>query len=169
MSRKNRTSLFRNRIWAYYNSISNGGNKTHFWRTLTKDEWEYLFYGRKEAADKCAPATVGGVHGLVLIPDVPTDTTSLPFVSGMSGGWNQNVYTKTQWLRMEKMGAVFLPAAGERYDGTKVRDCGATGNYWTVYTANRPKTAYYMHFSTQSPDITITAKFYGFSVRPVFP
>ena len=73
------------------------------------------------------------------------------------------------FIGADNLGAVFLPAAGERYDGTKVRDCGATGNYWTVYTANRPKTAYYMHFSTQSPDITITAKFYGFSVRPVFP
>ena len=38
--------------WAYHNAISNGGNKAHLWRTLTRDEWNYLFYQRKEALSK---------------------------------------------------------------------------------------------------------------------
>ena len=32
------------------NAISNGGNAANQWRTLTKDEWIYLFYGRTNAA-----------------------------------------------------------------------------------------------------------------------
>ena len=103
--------------WAYHNAIINGGNKAHLWRTLTRDEWYYLIYQRKDALSKFAPATVNGVHGIVILPDVPLDTTSLPFNYDKyeEGGWEKNVYTKAQWLRMEKTGAIFLPAAGKRY------------------------------------------------------
>lgn len=31
--------------WGLVNAIRNGGNETGLWRTLTKDEWAYLFYG----------------------------------------------------------------------------------------------------------------------------
>ncbi|MBQ2488287.1 MAG: hypothetical protein II525_00540 [Bacteroidales bacterium] len=34
--------------WAYHNAIINGGNKAHLWRTLTRDEWYYLIYQRKD-------------------------------------------------------------------------------------------------------------------------
>ena len=36
------------------NRIYNGGDKVNLWRTLTKDEWVYLFYGRKDAEKKFA-------------------------------------------------------------------------------------------------------------------
>ena len=60
--------------WAYHNAISNGGNKAHLWRTLTRDEWNYLFYQRKDALSKFAPATVNGVHGIVILPEVASMT-----------------------------------------------------------------------------------------------
>ena len=28
--------------WGWHNAISNGGNQTHMWRTLTATEWQYL-------------------------------------------------------------------------------------------------------------------------------
>ena len=155
--------------WAYHNAISNGGNKAHLWRTLTRDEWNYLFYQRKEALSKFAPATVGGVHGVVILPDVLLDTTSLPFNSDEyeKGGWEKNVYTKAQWLRMEKTGAIFLPAAGKRY-GNTVIDCGTHGNYWSV-NKNSYLTARYLQFTTNYPAPRETDRCFGLSVRPVIP
>ncbi len=139
------------------------------WRTLTMDEWDYLFRGRNNSNNKFAPATVNDVHGFVVLSDVPLDTTSLPFNSVSDGakGWNSNIYTKAQWLRMEKTGAVFLPAAGERYNGNKVKNCGTTGSYWTT-SAYRMKNAYYILFSEQNLSVEMTsARYNGFSVRPV--
>ena len=155
--------------WAYHNAISNGGNKAHLWRTLTSDEWNYLFYQRKEALSKFAPATVGGVHGVVILPDVLLDTTSLPFNSDEyeKGGWEKNVYTKAQWLRMEKTGAIFLPAAGKRY-GKTVLDCSTHGNYWSV-NRNGYLAARYLQFTTNYPAPRETDRCFGLSVRPVIP
>ena len=155
--------------WAYHNAIINGGNKAHLWRTLTRDEWYYLIYQRKDALSKFAPATVGGVHGIVILPDVLLDTTSLPFNSDEyeKGGWEKNVYTKAQWLRMEKTGAIFLPAAGKRY-GKTVLDCGTHGNYWSV-NRNGYLAARYLQFTTNYPAPRETDRCFGLSVRPVIP
>ena len=155
--------------WAYHNAIINGGNKAHLWRTLTRDEWYYLIYQRKDALSKFAPATVNGVHGIVILPDVPLDTTSLPFNSEEyeKGGWEKNVYTKAQWLRMEKTGAIFLPAAGKRY-GKTVQDFGTYGNYWSINYGGR-RTAKFMQFSKRYPADNVTDRCFGLSVRPVTP
>ena len=155
--------------WAYHNAIINGGNKVHLWRTLTRDEWYYLIYQRKDALSKFAPATVNGVHGIVILPDVPLDTTSLPFNYDKyeEGGWEKNVYTKAQWLRMEKTGAIFLPAAGKRY-GKTVQDCGTYGNYWSINYGGR-RTAKFMQFSKRNPTDNVTDRCFGLSVRPVIP
>ena len=160
---------FENGDWAYHNAISNGGNKAHLWRTLTKDEWYYLFYQRKDALSKFAPATVNGVHGIVILPDVLLDTTSLPFNNEEyeKGGWDKNVYTKAQWLRMEKTGAIFLPAAGKRY-GKTVTDFGTYGNYWSVNFSGH-HTSRYLQFTTKYPAPRETDRCFGLSVRPVIP
>ena len=98
------------------------------WRTLSYDEWYYLLHERQSsylAMVKCAWAKVNGVLGIVLLPD-NWDKTII--VSNINGG-SHNVYYGAQffddddliftydgdyWLRMEKAGAVFLPAAGNR-------------------------------------------------------
>ena len=36
-------STYANFDWGVYNPISNGGNQAGLWRTLTRDEWKYLF------------------------------------------------------------------------------------------------------------------------------
>ena len=51
------------------NAISNGGNEANLWRTLTKDEWVYLFYGRTNAATLFGLGSVNGVNGTILLPD----------------------------------------------------------------------------------------------------
>ncbi|MBR4690245.1 MAG: hypothetical protein IKO90_07260 [Bacteroidales bacterium] len=99
--------------WGVYNTILNGGTD-NMWRTLTKEEWNYLLKKRVNATEKYGLATVNNVVGLVLLPDdwiMPKDIT---FSYGISNGYKQNIYSANEWIKMEDNGAVFLPAAGWR-------------------------------------------------------
>lgn len=107
------------------NKISNGGNQANIWRTLTIDEWGYLLYERD---GKTGQATVDGVHGYILLPDSWALPSGLKFTADPYG-WGKNVYTISDWSKMEKAGAIFLPAAG--WLGYKVFNLGEEGNYWS--------------------------------------
>lgn len=115
------------------NKISNGGNKANQWRTLTNDEWEYLLNERANASSKKGHATVAGVHGYILLPDSWALPSELSF-SGLPDNFGTNVYTTSDWFKMEKAGAVFLSAAGYRY-GTGMYSLyfvGYQGSYWSA-------------------------------------
>ena len=119
------------------NSISNGGNKSNMWFTLSKDEWVYLFEKRTNASSKYGAAKVNGVTGVVILPDNWLLPTGCSFVAGMTKAqkwddWSliRNIYNSSQWDSMERAGAVFLPAAGYRY-GTSVYNVGLYGYYWS--------------------------------------
>ncbi len=118
--------------WAA-NAVSNGGGNADIWSTLSKEEWAYVLNGRDDASDKRATATVNGVHGVVLLPDVWTLPSDCTFTSGYVNGWNQNSYDVTKWAKMEASGAVFFPAAGHR-EGTAVSQYGSFGYYWSTST-----------------------------------
>ncbi len=137
------------------NAISNGGNEANTWRTLTKDEWVYLFYGRTNAATLFALGSVNGVNGTILLPDNWTLPEGASFTTSTTQGladqgdyyfnesgnnFSHNTYTKEQWTVMEQAGAVFLPAAGLR-DGTGVDDVGSDGGYWSA----TPYVTYYAY------------------------
>ena len=154
------------------NAISNGGNEANTWRTLTNDEWNYLFNTRTNASSKYGVAEVNGVNGMILLPDDWTLPAGLTFTSGVAGNYGSenykmvNEYTAAQWLQMESAGAVFLPAAGDRY-GTDVNSVGDYGYYWssTPYGTNY---AYYRRFSSSSTDWGSNGRrYYGQSVRLV--
>lgn len=98
------------------------------WRTLTKDEWVYLFNTRIDAASKKGHGKVNNVTGMILLPDEWTLPDGLTFTAGNSS-W-ANVYTLEQWAQMEASGAVFLPAAGQRNE-TTVGIVGMNGIYWS--------------------------------------
>lgn len=95
------------------NAISNGGNQTGMWRTLSSEEWWYLFNGRLNASAKYGIGNVDGFEGLIILPDDWICPMDLTFNSGMSNNsnndWSQNTYTVAQWQQMEKAGAVLLP------------------------------------------------------------
>jgi hypothetical protein len=55
--------------WGVHNPIKNGGNRKDMWRTLTRDEWQYLLTGRPNAKQLQLMYDVKGVHGLLLLPD----------------------------------------------------------------------------------------------------
>ena len=135
------------------NPISNGGNKANEWRTLTKDEWVYLFTTRSNASSKYGAAKVNGMTGVVVLPDEWTLPSGCGFTAEMTSAsdwydWSlvasTNVYTSAQWEQMEANGAVFLPASGYRYEAS-VYDAGTYGNYWSS-TPSGSSDAYDMNF-----------------------
>ena len=95
--------------WGVYNTISNA---TGQWRTLTIDEWQYLFANHTNGSSE-----VDGVAGWVIRPD------------GVTIGISSS-YTEEEWTTEEANGAVFLPAAGQRQN-TNVSYAGTSGYYWS--------------------------------------
>ncbi|MCQ2152337.1 MAG: hypothetical protein MJY70_04705, partial [Bacteroidales bacterium] len=93
------------------------------WRTLSKDEWTYLFDTRTMTNSKARYSnaingvTIGGTtyKGLFLYPD----------------DYNGEVVSSSMtWDEINAAGIVFLPATGSR-SGTNVSDVGDKGNYWS--------------------------------------
>ena len=137
------------------NSISNGGNKANMWHTLDKDEWEYLFQTRTEASNKYGAAKVNGKTGVVLLPDDWTLPSGCGFTPGMTSAssWDDwsfvastNIYEGKAWVDMENNGAVFLPAAGDRYR-TDLYGVGSYGLYWSASPFGT-NDAYYLGFGS---------------------
>lgn len=117
------------------------------WRMLSADEWQYLLETRNDAASKFGVAKVIGLTGLVILPDNWTLPAGLTFNSGYASDSQEfadiNEYTVTEWDKMEKAGAIFLPACGiiesymnssnnwsyRRVDGQGLHEAGG---YWTA-------------------------------------
>jgi hypothetical protein len=125
------TGDYANGDWGVYNPISNGGNVTQSWRTLSKAEWDYVFEGRTDASSKWGRGNVAGVNGVILLPDVWAMPMGLTFIAGPGSSFDSNTYTEQQWTAMQTVGAVFLPAAGWR-TGAEVSHVNDWVDYWTV-------------------------------------
>ena len=99
-----------------YNPISNGGDQPNQWRTLTKDEWVYIFNTRNTPSGiRYAKACVNGINGVILLPDDwSTSYYSLNNTNGSGASFNSNMITASQWSLLEQHGAVFLPETGLR-------------------------------------------------------
>lgn len=119
--------------WGIYNPISNGGNKEGLWRTLTKEEWNFLFSGRANAAKLRAKACVNGINGAIILPDdfyehrvrVPFDSTPNDFAG--------NTYDLSQWAMLEAAGAIFLPCCGMRKG---ISMASTPENNWVYWTSS---------------------------------
>lgn len=146
--------------WGVYNQIGDDAPGT--WRTMTKDEWEYLFQERPNALNKYGAARVNGITGVVILPDDWTLPNGCSFTAGMTNAndykdWGQvnNVYVGTQWELMESNGAIFLPASGFRSGNSAntsniiAQRVGAAGYYWssTVYNES---SVYGLSFSSKA-------------------
>lgn len=157
--------------WGVYNKISNGGNQTGQWRTLTHDEWKYLRYDRTNADALYATAMVNGVNGCIFLPDNWTLPDGLTFTSGVANDYSSeyyktvNNYSAKEWAKMEANGAVFLPAAGYRY-GAEVFDVGSDGHYWSI-SAFDDNGAYCLRFDSGYVGTSSDGRYGGHSVRLV--
>ena len=131
--------------WGKAYSISNGGGSS--WRTLTTGEWQYLInrtddsgnllYGEGKVGN-CTP-------GLIILPDEWSCPTGVPDVSRGKFSWS-NVYSYSEWAKMETAGAVFLPAAGYR-SGTSLENVGSEGDYWSS-SCKSTVNSYYLYFDS---------------------
>lgn len=163
------------------NTISDG----YTWRTLTKDEWGYVFNNRSSRSTvgttnnaRYTHATINtdgsGVNGIILFPDLVTIESSAFTTLGnvnSSSNWDTKC-TTAQWTALAAKGCVFLPAAGRR-EGSLVEYAGNIGYYWSsspyksFYDGNADS-AYRVYFS--SYDMTYSSnlgRHRGMSVRLV--
>lgn len=132
--------------------ISNGGNTAHIWSTLSKTEWNYILTQRPNANKLQKIVTVGGIQGLLLLPDESTATIA-------------DSYTTTDFTTAQNNdGAVFLPFAGRR-EGTTVENVNVEGYYWTS-SMNGNLNAYMLHLSTGAV-LENSPRHFGYTVRLV--
>ena len=157
--------------WAWHNAISNGGDAVHQWRTLSKDEWNYVFNERTTTSGiRYAKAIVNNVKGIILLPDDwNTATYALNNTNTASADYASNNITATDWTDvLEDNGAVFLPAAGRR-DQTDISYVNTYGYYWS--SSHMPTKTGYAHCLRLSDTEFSVNYFYsrevGMSVRPV--
>ena len=150
--------------WGVYNKISNGGNQTGLWRTLTYKEWRYLRYDRTDADALYGTATVNGVNGCIFLPDNWTTPTGVTFKCG-ANDYSVNTYTVCDWAKMEANGAVFLPTAGSRY-GTLVCDVGSRSFCWSSSAYDGGKTSY-LYICSDEVGTNDGYRYHGQSVRLV--
>lgn len=130
------------------------------WRTLSKNEWNYLMNTRTNASSLykygVTITDAGGVshtNCLVIAPD----GYSKPF---------KTTYTAADWAVAELDGLVCLPAAGYR-SGTTVTT--GNGHYWTATPCEVIDSfaAYSLYFNNESSSITYRERYMGRSVRLV--
>lgn len=172
-----------------------GTDAPNTWRTLSQDEWYYLFCTRTNAQQLFALGSVNGINGVIILPDnwvLPTGVIFTPsvekglvnqgndyFDNSYNRHWLDNSYTLSDWHKMEKSGAVFLPAAGFRDNHEKdssalvehasIGHVQNNGNYWaSAAYENNALFAYYIDFTSVSLQPRVyNACRYGFSVRLV--
>ena len=146
------------------------------WRTLSSEEWGYLFNSRTDASSKYGVARINlnddgsqYMNGVIVLPDTWTCPSGITFKSGVTDSYDVHyadyqTFTLSQWEQLEQAGAVFLPAAGSR-PGSSVNDFQYDGYYWSS-TAVDTDDAYYVYFSSYSLDPEYgNGRNYGQAVR----
>ena len=147
-----------------YNSIYSGSTATNGWRTLTREEWVYVFQGRSGASSKYGHGKVNGQNGMILLPDEWTLPSGMSFTPGNSSWVNE--YTTGQWAQMEQNGAVFLPAAGCR-SGISVSNVGSIGGYWSASYLDSNCAYDVVFVGSDLSSQNFNNRYYGQSVRLV--
>ena len=152
------------------NRIVNGGNCEGIWETLTHNEWKYVFEERETLTGlRFAKAFVEGVKGVVLFPDDwEADRIKIKKMNKRNAFFGWNSINAKEWARLEKDGAVFLPAAGFR-EMQEFKLVGDFGHYWTAsYVENKAYAAYVIFYGGDL-DIAVGNRYNGMSVRLVCP
>lgn len=155
------------------NPISNGGNTPNQWRTLTKDEWNYVFNSRStNSGIRYAKARVNGVNGVILLPDDWSSSYYSLSLTNNSGAYYENnpiqINYGGDWNVLEQHGAVFLPVTYHR-EGTTINMSNTLGMgyYWSssYYDSNQ---AYMISFGNSTLSSSNNSnRYYGQSVRLV--
>ncbi len=150
-----------------------GTDAPNTWRTLTIDEWQYLFMH-----SRWTMAKVDGTLGFMLLPAdfvAPAGLTvsvlgdgnlSDTYKNFSESDYSSNVYTVSQFSQLESAGAVFLPCAGYR-DGSSVDYVGSYGFYWSAAPYDTDGARDVNFDSTNASTYDWTDRSFGLSVRLV--
>lgn len=148
-----------------------GEETANTWRTLTVEEWYYLLYERNNASRLKGIGVVNGVNGLILLPDGWRCPPGVMFLTGFYDQESEEQYAEHQvftpeyWAKLEALGAVFLPAAGNR-SGTDVGNVQGVGYYWSA-TEEDSDYVYCLYFRSDRAWMISSNRYYGHSVRLV--
>ena len=113
------------------------------WRTLTSDEWNYIFSTRTTGGTvgttsqaRCTLATINTnttpVTGVIIFPDgVDFAASEFSVLSNVNGAseWGTQC-TTAEWTALAAKGCVFLPITGYR-KVAEVKAGSTHGNYWS--------------------------------------
>lgn len=177
--------LFYDKFYEWGDSaIVNGGNVPRAWRTLSYEEWEYIFFERPHAQ------AYHGIHtiycdsinqhkAIILLPDNWTEpaglsisTDSLSFALGKV----QKLIPVADWRKMEKAGAVALPCGGSRLWGntegdeigiTAISGVNTSAYYWSSSFGEDKRSAWSIEVVDSLPELAENLRLMGFSVRLV--
>jgi len=124
---------------------------SYSWRTLSKDDIEYIMKGR--GGNCFAKAMVSGVYGIILFPDNYNGTTSGTGITGLNletdAAWPTQSIPSETWKTMEGQGCVFLPSTGYRSGSNVNKFTEHHSLYWTG-TGNGSSYAYVTEFHSES-------------------
>ena len=152
------------------------------YRTLSAEEWKYLFQTRQASTvsgvdnARYALATVNDIVGIIVLPDAyvhPSEVAVLTGINESNIAYTVNSYGLSDWEAIESAGAVFLPVVGYRQTSEPVVffHLNDQGNYWSssAYSEN-VNNAIEMYFDNSMsgwPNKKITSRGYAFCVRLV--
>ena len=160
------------------------------WRTLSKDEWNYLFFTRESGSKvngidpsptnaRYTHATINtdngtnGIHGMILFPDgVTIDGSKVSSWGNINGASTWDAVTKcttSQWNALAAKGFVFLPTGGIRL-ATSVTRPDVEGYYWSSDTdpSNSCNSYFIPVIGPLAPITKDDSRRCGFSVRLVY-
>ena len=152
-----------------YNSISNGGNQSNQWRTLKREEWEFVINNRVTPSGvNYAKAKLNNVNGIILLPDNwNVSSFALSNTNSEIASFNDNIITSSQWNTLEQFGVVFLPAGGYRSGTSIISEGGTNGNYRSSTCGSGGDASYFTFDNTYVYPQHEDSRHYGFSVRLV--
>ena len=139
-----------------YNSLTKYNNSSSFGTVDNKTQLEL--------SDDAARANWGGSWRM------PTRAEQDELRNNCTWTWTTQNGVKGRKVTSKSNGnSIFLPAAGDRYDGS-LYDAGSYGYYWSssLYTGT-PSGAHYLFFGSSNVDWFYDDRYYGRSVRPVCP
>ena len=133
------------------------------WRTLSVEEWKYLIEAREVNGGKgegksfqraTIKSDATSVYGMILFPDNYTETAKAS-------------YTSAEWTSLEKLGCVFLPAAGYRMSAYSMVMDDGVGYYWSKSEKSGDNVQYLNFKSSTVRSDGFTSRCEGQSVRLV--
>jgi hypothetical protein len=154
------------------------------WRTMTKDEFVYVFNTRASGSSvfgiadgRYTMATINtdgtGVKGLILFPDgITIEASEVTTAGAINGNGTMTQCTTAQWAALAKKGCVFLPAGGYFLPANGAgAGYGDITDYWTS-TAADASNAYNLGLNFAFPGAIVNTAGtlgykYGCSVRLV--